>query len=526
MAVNAGRTWRSIRWAGALLMAAFATGCATNPVTGKTELALISEAQEIAIGRQQYAPGQQMQGGVYVVDPELQAYVSDVGARLAAVSDRNLPYEFVVLNSGVPNAWAMPGGKIAINRGLLTELQSEAELAAVLGHEITHAAARHGAQAMERGMITQGALLATAVAVSGSEYSDYTNLAIGAASLGAQLVTQKYGRDAERESDRYGMVYMQRAGYDPVAAIDLQQTFVRLSEGRASNWLDGLFASHPPSIERVSNNRAFAAELGTGGDYGRGRYQAALEALNRRAPAYAALDEGRAALRGGDARAALGAANRAIEIEPREARFHALAGDARNAIGSTKEALLAYNRAIDLEPGYFAHYQARGFALLSLDRLGEAEQDFARANNLLPTAEGSNALGRIALAEGRRDDARTFFAAAAASNSNAGNAARLSLARLDFGDRPGALIASAWRVDGDGALILDLRNGAPLPATGIVAEARVRQADGRIARRQLPLKGTLAPGQTVSLRTGLTVPATAVREDIAVGVVSAQPAER
>ena len=101
----------------------------------------------------------------------------------------------------------------------------------------------------------------------------------------------------------------------------------------------------------------------------------------------------------------------------------------------------------------------------------------------------------------RRDDARTFFAAAAASNSNAGNAARLSLARLDFGDRPGALIASAWRVDGDGALILDLRNSAPLPATGI-AEARVRQANGRIARRQLPLKGTLAPGQTVSLRTG------------------------
>ena len=525
MAVNARRRWRKVCGAGALLAALGATGCATNPVTGDAELALISEAREIAIGRQQYAPAQQMQGGAYVIDPALQAYVAGVGARLAAVSDRRLPYEFVVLNSDVPNAWALPGGKIAVNRGLLTELQSEAELAAVLGHEITHAAARHGAQAMERGMIVQGALLATALAVGESEYSDYAPLAIGTAALGAQLVKQKYGRDAERESDRYGMVYMQRAGYDPSAAVDLQQTFVRLSEGRATHWLDGLFASHPPSLERASNNRAFAAELGSAGDYGRARYQAAIATLKRRAPSYAALEEGRAALRNGDTRAALEAARRAIEIEPTEARFHALVGDAHNAIGQGRKALLAYDRAIDLEPGYFAHYQARGFALLSLDRLREAEQDFARANRLLPTAEGSNALGRIALSEQRRDDARRFFAAAAASNSNAGNAARLSLVRLDFDDRPGALIAATWRIDNNGGLILDLRNRTQIAAAGIVAEARVRQTDGRTARRQLPLKGTLGPGQSISMRTGLTVPAAAVREDVAVAVVSAQPAE-
>ena len=129
MAVNARRRWRKVCGAGALLAALGATGCATNPVTGDAELALISEAREIAIGRQQYAPAQQMQGGAYVIDPALQAYVAGVGARLAAVSDRRLPYEFVVLNSDVPNAWALPGGKIAVNRGLLTELQSEAELA-------------------------------------------------------------------------------------------------------------------------------------------------------------------------------------------------------------------------------------------------------------------------------------------------------------------------------------------------------------------------------------------------------------
>src|SRR5690554_4653140 len=85
--------------------------CVINPVTGDRELALISADQEIAIGSQQYAPSQQMQGGRYTLDPELTAYVASVGQKLAAVSDRALPYEFVVLNSSVPNAWALPGGK-------------------------------------------------------------------------------------------------------------------------------------------------------------------------------------------------------------------------------------------------------------------------------------------------------------------------------------------------------------------------------------------------------------------------------
>ena len=141
----------------ALALAAILLGsCAVNPVTGQRELGFISEQRELTIGAEQYSPSQQSQGGQFSVDPELTAYVQGVGQRLAEVSDRQLPYEFVVLNNSVPNAWALPGGKIAVNRGLLTELNNEAELAAVLGHEIVHAAARHGAQAMERGMLLLG----------------------------------------------------------------------------------------------------------------------------------------------------------------------------------------------------------------------------------------------------------------------------------------------------------------------------------------------------------------------------------
>ena len=183
-----------------LILAASTTGCAVNPVTGKSDFMMVSEAQEIALGQQNYAPMQQAEGGVYDIDPQLTAYVRDVGSKLAEVSDRPLPYEFVVLNNSVPNAWALPGGKIAINRGLLTELNSEAELAAVLGHEIVHAAAKHSAQQMSRGMLLQGAVLATAVATANSDFGEF---AVGGAAVGAQLVNSTYGRSAELESDKY-----------------------------------------------------------------------------------------------------------------------------------------------------------------------------------------------------------------------------------------------------------------------------------------------------------------------------------
>ena len=181
--------------AGLAIMAAL-PGCAVNPVTGAREFTIVSEAQEIELGTANYAFMQQAGGGEYDVDPILSRYIQGVGSKLAAVSDRPLPYEFVVLNSSVPNAWALPGGKIAINRGLLTEMKSEAELAAVLGHEIVHAAARHSARQMERGMLLQVAIVGTAIMTSDS---DYANLAMGGANVGAQLISQSYGRGAELE---------------------------------------------------------------------------------------------------------------------------------------------------------------------------------------------------------------------------------------------------------------------------------------------------------------------------------------
>ncbi|HAP53457.1 MAG TPA: peptidase M48, partial [Marinobacter adhaerens] len=224
----------------AIALALTLSGCSVNPVTGENQLSLIGESQELAMGAEQYVPTQQTQGGRFYVDPELTLYVSEVGQKMARVSDRpDLPYEFVVLNSSVPNAWALPGGKIAINRGLLTELDDEAQLASVLGHEIVHAAARHSVQRMQQGMLISAGVAGLGFALSDNEWA---GLIMGGAALGAQLALAQYSQGDELESDHYGILYMKEAGYDPQAAVELQELFLKLSEGRQSSFIDGLFA--------------------------------------------------------------------------------------------------------------------------------------------------------------------------------------------------------------------------------------------------------------------------------------------
>lgn len=439
-------------------LAALVSGCATNPVTGENEVMLVSEDTELRTGREQYAPSRQMQGGDFLLDPPLGAYVAEVGQRLVRVSDRKLPYEFSVINDSTPNAWALPGGKIAVNRGLLWELGSEAELAAVLAHEIVHAAARHGAQGMQRGVLLQGALIAAGVA---TRDSDYSRLAVGAASVGAGLLNQSYSRDAEREADEYGMRYMARAGYDPMAAVELQQTFVRLNERREPNWLSGLFASHPPSPERVELNRRTAAQLGVKGERGEARYRRMSARLRELRPAYEAYDQGRKALAGGETKQALALAEQALGLEPSEALFHGLKGEALARQGRTDEAESAYNRAIDLDPGFFRHYLQRGEVRLKQGRWGEAQADLKRSLALLPTADAHYLLGRLALRGGDQRGALVHFRSAAGSGSDTGRLAAGELVRIQLPDQPQRYLGTRLGIE-RGWLVVQVSNDTPL----------------------------------------------------------------
>ncbi len=482
------------------IVLAVLSGCAVNPVTGKKELRLVPESTEINLGAEQYAPSRQMQGGDYTVDPALSAYVAGVGKRLAAVSDRGLPYEFTVINDSTPNAWALPGGKIAINRGLLVELKSEAELAAVLGHEIVHAAARHSAQGMERGMLLQGVMLATQIASANSEFA---NLAVGGAAAASQLITQKYSRDAEREADYYGMKYMYKAGYDTQAAVELQETFVRLSEGRNPDWLSGLFSSHPPSMERVRANREALKEFPPGGDRGTERYRQKIAGLLKSREAYAAHDQGREALKKKQPAQALALAEKALAIEPREGLFHALRGDAQYAQGRYREAEASYNDALARNSDYFHFYAKRGLAREKLGRPDAARADLEKSVKLLPTATALNFLGEMTLAQGDRNKAKQYFAAAAGSNSPEGKSAAGSLARLDLADNPHKYLKLRLGRDASGYLIAEISNSTGLPVTAI--RYQVQYADGGGRRRQatFDLSGTLAPGRGVRVKTGI-----------------------
>ena len=487
-------------WLVLLLAVSLLAGCTVSKVTGKKQLILVSEAQELIIGKQQYAPMRQAQGGDYLLDPQLNAYVNKVGRRLAAGSGQNLPYEFRVLNNSSPNAWALPGGKIVLNRGLLTELDSEAEMAAVLSHEITHAAARHTAQNLSRGMLLQGAVMATVLATRDSDYGQLAELGAG---IGAQLVTQKYGRDAEREADYYGMKFMSRAGYDTQGAVDLQKTFVKLSQGRQQNWLTGLFASHPPSQERVVANVESLAEFPPGGEAGRQRFHTRLAHLKKTKPAYEAYEKGRKALADGNVSLARQLAMQARQMEPREAHFVALLGDIEEKRGNNQTALVHYSEAMQMNENFFYYHLKQGIVNEKLGNLQQAKLDLDKSIRLLPTANAYNSLGNIARSEQRYADAKNYFEKAAQDKTDTGKLAYASLVELDLADNPGEYLKVELAVYATKRVVAKVSNSTPINISGIVLGVYYLDAAGRKQGGEVPVRGTLQSGRTANITLGL-----------------------
>ena len=481
------------------------SACAVNPVTGQREFTMVSESEEIKLGTDNYGFMQQAGGGEYDVDPELTEYVRAVGERLVeashklSITERRLPYEFIVLNSSVPNAWALPGGKLAINRGLLTEINSEAELAAVLGHEIVHAAARHSAKQMERGTWLQIGVIGTAILTGDSGYSD---LAVGGANVGAQLLSQSYGRGAELQSDEYGMRYMSAAGYDPQGAIVLQETFVRLSEGREADWLSGLFSSHPPSPERVEANKRTAATLPPGGVIGTDRYQVAMRRTMDAKPAYDAYDEGRKALADEDTELAIEKADAAIRLFPDEAHFYALRGDTRFTAEQYDMAIQNYDIAIRRRDGFFQYYLQRG---LSNEKLGNeltAIKDLEKSNELFPTAIAHYSLGNIYAKRGDKAEAIEHYTMVAGGQGEIAVAATEALVRLDLADNPDKYIQVRCFQDNNGNLGISVGNATPLTITGVRYVVQYRDAIGT-QTREGAVSGQISAGTAANVSTGI-----------------------
>ncbi|HYA49299.1 MAG TPA: M48 family metallopeptidase, partial [Burkholderiales bacterium] len=231
------------------LLAALAAACAVNPVTGKHELSLYSEAQEIQMGKQTDTEVA-AQYGVYD-DAALSKYVGSVGSALAAKSQRpSLPWRFTVLDSPVVNAFAVPGGSVYITRGILAMMNSEAELAAVLGHEIGHVNAKHSVHRMSEQTLAQVGLVAGSVV--SKEFAKYAGLA----SAGLQVLFLKYSRDDERQADSLGVTYARAASYNPA---DMAVTFAalqKMGDLQGGRSLPGFLSTHPLEAERIKNVQA------------------------------------------------------------------------------------------------------------------------------------------------------------------------------------------------------------------------------------------------------------------------------
>lgn len=235
------------------LTALAASGCAVNPATGAKQLILVSESQETAMGRD-YDKEVVASIGLYP-DTALQHWIQQFGARLAATSERpDLPWTFRVVDDPVVNAFALPGGFIYVTRGILAHLNSEAELAAVVGHEIGHVTARHSVSQLSKQQLAQIGLAVGTIA--SPEFERYAGLA----SAGLGVLFLKYSRDAESQADHLGLRYLRRGNYDPREMPHVFDLLTRVSQaqgaGRVPEWL----ATHPnPENRRERIDQEIAA---------------------------------------------------------------------------------------------------------------------------------------------------------------------------------------------------------------------------------------------------------------------------
>ncbi len=233
-----------------VLAAGIAVACARNPVTGKSEISLVSESQEVEMGRQNAQQVAQSIG--FYPDEQLQTYVAGIGKRMAAESERpQLPWEFHVVNDAAVNAFALPGGFIFVTRGLLSYVNNEAELATVIGHEIGHVTARHSVQ-----QISKAQLATLGLGVGSILSSDIAQFA-GLASQGLGLLFLKYGRDAENQADQLGFKYALNENYDVREMASVFHTLDRVGQaagggGRLPEWL----STHPNPENRVAKTES------------------------------------------------------------------------------------------------------------------------------------------------------------------------------------------------------------------------------------------------------------------------------
>ena len=391
----------------------FLAACAVNPVSGKNQFMMISEQQEVSIDKQQ-SPFQFSNDYGISQDRRLNEYVNRVGQEVAARSHRpRMPYSFSPVNAAYINAYAFPGGTIATTRGILAELESESELAALLGHEIGHVNARHTAQQLSKSVLANLAVAGLSIAGSAAGLGGANDALQSLGGLGASALLAHYSRDNEREADALGMQYMAQTGYSPEGMAELMELLIRNSQ-REPNALEAMFSTHPMSSERLANVRnaiasQYSGQLGQA--INRERYMDETANLRRFKPMLNSLQKASAATAAKNLNEASSLFNQALRQAPGD--YAALLMMAKFQMG-TKNNSAAENYARQAAQAYPQEPQARlvsGVSMLNNKRYDAAYQELSTYDRMLPGTPQVNFYQGYALeGMGRREEAAQEYA--------------------------------------------------------------------------------------------------------------------
>ena len=378
----------------ALVLALLAVQCATNYVTGGRQFMLISEDEEITLGNN-YAPEVTYEfGGIYN-DSELNEYVNEVGLSLAKVSHRrNIDYTFRVANSSIINAFALPGGYIYVTRGMLNELHNEAELAAVLGHEIGHVTARHSASQMSKAIgfqyIMYAGLTIDQIYHQGRKARQIRSLVALGSTVVFRMVSLGYGRKNEFQADELGAGYMAKAGYDPEGMIGVMNILESMHEKEPGK-LAMLFASHPKASERkakvqslVSTYKDSGEFQNIGGNLNEDRFTIHLQDMKDAHKSYELYDAAVEDFSKDKKVSAIVKLSDAMKLRDDQAPFYNLMGNIYFDEKSYEKAKSEYEKALKLDSTYVFSYYNLANCEKKLKNYESAEKNYKKALDLYP----------------------------------------------------------------------------------------------------------------------------------------------
>jgi predicted Zn-dependent protease len=363
-----------------ILILFYISGCALSPVTGKREFMLFSDTQEIELGKNSDPDIRWEFGGLYR-DSQSNAYVNTIGQKVASVSQRNnIPYHFAVVDTSVLNAFALPGGYVYITRGLLAKIDNEAQLAAVLGHEIGHVNARHSMKNMQSALGFQLVMAVIDGLASTGKYDKWRGAISLTSNVAFSTVSLGYSRSDEFQADELGTSYATKAGYDPEGMIQLLELLKSLHDREPSS-VEVFFMSHPKSSDRIKAvnkqiSQSFAGQ--NKGVLNQNTYESKLDDLKKAQKAYDHYDKAEEYRSKGKYQEALSEYNAALKIRNISQPHYGI-GLIYSIQGNHNQAIDEYKKALGINPEYIFAYNDMGTSYMAVGRNNDAASAFKEA---------------------------------------------------------------------------------------------------------------------------------------------------